>query len=126
MYMKTSKKYIILILAVIVVVGGFMICSGRGEHGGENLLGGDIDKDGCKGSAGYTFVKSVGACAREWEISDKDERRAVQIAVEYVGFEKGLTILDVETLVCSGCFEVTLDRNVVSLQDWEVSSVDEL
>ena len=90
------------------------------------MIGGQRDENGCLGPAGYTFVESIGACAREWEIDSEDKRQAAKIVVEYVGFKKGLTVSEVKVFKCPGCFEVILDSKIILLQDWEVSSVDKL
>ena len=89
-------------------------------------IGGQRDENGCLAPAGYTFVESIGACARDWEIDSEDKRQAAKIAVEHFGFKKGLAVGGVEVLRCPGCFDVTLDRKIISLRNWEVSSVNEL
>ena len=124
-YMKISKLHIILILLGLVFAGSvlfFLSLSDNHDKG----IGGQRDEHGCLGPAGYTFVESIGACARDWEIDSEDKRQAAKIAVEYVGFKKGLTVSEVKVFKCPGCFEVILDRKIISLQNWEVSSVDEL
>ncbi|MCK5095835.1 MAG: hypothetical protein KAR24_00615 [Candidatus Pacebacteria bacterium] len=94
----------------------------------EEPIGGQRDEYGCLGPAGYTFDESIGACIRSWEMDSEEKATAAQIAVGYVAFEKGLTVIDVEVFKCPGCFDVSLDqegeRMSVSLRDWEVSSVN--
>ena len=106
----------------------FAPCPNNGDDNGE-MIGGQRDEHGCLSPAGYTFVESIGACAREWEIKSEDKIQAAKIAVEHVGFEKGLTVIDVEVFKCVGCFKVNLDLNgkctSVSLTDWKASSVND-
>ncbi len=101
----------------------FAPCSSDSDDNGE-IIGGQRDVYGCLSPAGYIFVESIGACARDWEIDSEDKRKAARIAVEYVGFKKGLTVSDIKILKCLGCFDIILDRKIVSLRNWEVSSVD--
>ena len=123
--MKVSKSHIILALLGIVFVGGLFFLNLK-EINKIDGIGGQRDENGCLAPAGYTFVESIGACARDWEIDSEDKRQAAKIAVEHVGFKKGLTVIDVEVLKCPGCFDVSLDRKIVSLRNWEVSSMDGL
>lgn len=94
-----------------------------------NEIGGQRDEHGCLGPAGYTFVESIGVCARDWEIDSEDKQRAARIAVEYVGFEKGLTVINVEVIKCPGCFAVNLDYygklTRIWLVNWKASSVND-
>lgn len=123
--MKVSKSHIILTLLGVVFIGGFLFFLNLSDDD-NNIIGGQRDENGCLGPAGYTFVERIGACARDWEIDTEDKRQAAKIAVEHVGFKKGLTVIDVEVLKCPGCFDVSLDRKIVSLRNWEVSSMDGL
>ena len=127
--MKVSKSHIILTLLGVVFIGGFLFFLNLSDDD-NNIIGGQRDENGCLGPAGYTFVERIGACARDWEIDTEDKRQAAKIAVEHVGFKKGLTVIDIEIFKCPGCFDINLDRDEerisVSLRDWKVSSVDEL
>ena len=123
--MKITKSHIILAFLGIIFVVGLLFFLNLSDND-DDIIGGQRDKNGCLGPAGYTFVESIGACARDWEIEAQDKRQAAKIAVEYVGFKKGLTVSEVKVFKCPGCFEVILDRKIISLQDWEVSSVDDL
>lgn len=94
-----------------------------GETFTEELIGGQRDSKGCLAPAGYSFNQEIGACAREWEF-DYDRKRAARIAVNYVGFEEGLTVIGVSRAQCNGCFVVRFERYderfSVSLENWKV------
>lgn len=87
----------------------------------DELIGGQTDEYGCLGPAGYSYDSYVGACVRNWELSE-NTKDAAKIAVDYYGFKKGLTVIDVDVFKCIGCFDVTLNQNtstiVVSLANW--------
>ena len=86
-------------------------------------IGGQRDKYGCLGPAGYTYDEEINACIRTWELT-KDTRRAAKIAVEEVGPAVGLTVVEVISADCIGCYEVKLAKDdeqiSVTLDYWEV------
>jgi len=112
-------KKIIIILAIISLV---LIV------GCEKPIGGERDEHGCLGPAGYTWNEDVNACIREWELNE-NQKEAAKIAVENVGYTKGLTILEVMVARCPGCFAVKLEKDNkridVNLENWLVVSTPE-
>jgi len=89
----------------------------------EKQIGGERDAHGCLGAAGYTWNESASACIRTWELTE-NQIKAAKIAVDHVGYEKNLTIIEVAVARCPGCFSVTLekgkDRLKVQIDNWEV------
>jgi len=89
----------------------------------ETPIGGETDEHGCMLMAGYTWNEEVGACIREWELNE-NQRQAAEIAVEYIGYTKGTTVLRVDVARCPGCFAVQLekgrDRIDVTLENWKI------
>jgi len=88
------------------------------------LVGNDSDEHGCKGSAGYSWNGSIGACVREWEL-DESQREAARIAVSPIS-ARPYTIIGVETLKCPGCFNVKMQYadsapTVISIANWIIS-----
>ena len=73
------------------------------------LIGGQKDEHGCLGPAGFSYDENVGACLRVWELSENDKEIA-KIAVDFVGKDYGLTVIEVMTLKCPNCFEVYLSK----------------
>ena len=120
------KKTTSLIIGIILL--GIFICYLVVEYGKEPIIGGETDEHGCLGAAGYTWNENVQACLREWELND-NQKQAAKIAVEEVGYEKGLVIIRVDVARCPGCFLVTIkkqDKQIkVSLVDWEVTDIQE-
>lgn len=104
---------------LIIILGVFLI----GCNSADKPIGGERDEHGCLGPAGYTWDDNVGACIRDWELND-NQKLAATIAVDHVGKETGLTIIDVQVARCPGCFVVEVekgkDRIKVSLEDWEI------
>gem|GEM_PF-2538879 len=87
-------------------------------------IGGERDEHGCLGPAGYTWNAKIGACIREWEFNE-NQRAAAKVAVDSVGKEKGLTVVEVLVAKCPGCFTVKLSdinykSKTVTLSNWEV------
>ena len=98
--MKTVLALIGISIAAVVLASGCI---------SDQPIGGERDEYGCLVAAGYSFDSDVNACTRDWEL-DVDQKRAAKIAVAYLGYEKGLTALQVETWDCTGCFSVLLER----------------
>lgn len=86
-------------------------------------IGGVRDEAGCLVAAGYSFNEEVGACVREFELS-QETRRAAQIAVAEVGSAYALTVVGVSAQSCEGCYTVALERGeerepvAVEIVDW--------
>jgi len=93
-------------------------------------IGGERDQYGCLGPAGYTWDAEVFACIRAWELSDEDQRRAAKMSASSVGWEKGMTILEVKPTGCTGCFTVNLEhggkRTQTSIENWLVTDMTDL
>jgi len=108
---------ILTFMILIILVIGLSGCTT------EKPIGGERDEHGCLGPAGYTWNQDVEACLRDWE-SNENQKQAGKTAVDYIGPEKGLTILGVDIARCPGCFIVHLekgkDRIDVTLENWEV------
>lgn len=127
--MKIMKKtiFILFIISSLLLVS----CQNQQNQIQQNniqknqAIGGERDGRGCLGPAGYSYDEKVNACIRKWELND-NQKEAARLAVEYAGYEKGLTVTDVLAAKCSGCFTVTL-RKIndeileVSMNNWEVS-----
>ena len=88
----------------------------------EALIGGDTDAHDCLVAAGYSWNGTVGACIREWELTD-NQREAAAVAVDHLGMD-GLVVADVDVARCPGCFLVKLQKGnatfEVQLARWEV------
>jgi len=73
---------ILALLAVLIVVVGYMISLEKAENS-EKIIGGDKDSGGCLIAAGYSWNESKQECVREWEEQKKvfctDESRAAQV-----------------------------------------------
>jgi len=93
-------------------------------------IGGERDQYGCLGPAGYTWDAEVFACIRNWELTDEDQRRAAKMSVYSIGWEKGMTILEVKPTGCTGCFTVNLEhggkRTQTSIENWLVTDMTDL
>jgi hypothetical protein len=104
----------IAVLAISLIFSNF---------GNKKSIGGQKDEYGCLGSAGYTYNKEVNACVREWELND-DQKKAAKIAVKSIGYDKGITIIQVLVARCPGCFTVEIekgkDRIKITLDNWEI------
>ena len=89
----------------------------------EPLIGGQRDEHGCLGPAGYMWSEEVNACIRGWELNE-NQRMAAGVAVDDVGYEKGLTIIQVLVARCPGCFMIEIekgeDRIKVTLENFKV------
>ncbi|MBN2459286.1 DUF333 domain-containing protein [Candidatus Woesearchaeota archaeon] len=113
--MKTQLLIAGLIVAMIAIIG----CTYQPGP----IVGNDKDEHGCIESAGYSWDADIGACTRSWEL-DESQAKAAKIAVAPLSYP--VTVIEVETLRCVGCFDVELQRNdnqerfQVSLRDWEI------
>jgi len=93
-------------------------------------IGGERDQYGCLGPAGYTWDPEIFACIRDWELTDEDQRRAAKMSAYSVGWEKGMTILEVKPTGCTGCFTVNLEyggkKTQTSIENWLVTDITDL
>ena len=89
----------------------------------DEQIGGQRSDRGCLGPAGYVYSDEVGACIREWELTG-DQRYAARIVMEYVGWENGTTVIQVQSASCHGCFMVEVEqgmnRRKLTLEDFVV------
>jgi len=89
----------------------------------EQPIGGEKDEHGCLGTAGYTWDEEVHACIRDWELNE-NQKLAAEKAVDYLGYETGITVINVAVARCPGCFVVEVekgrDRIKVTLDNWEI------
>jgi hypothetical protein len=79
-------------------------------------LGGQRDQYGCLGSAGYSWDPDIFACIRSWEFTNDDQRTAARISTNAISWEKGTTILGVESNDCTGCFTVNIQKGEVRVK----------
>jgi eight-cysteine-cluster-containing protein len=88
-------------------------------------IGGETDQNGCLIAAGYSWNQTVGACLREWELTE-DQIEAARIAVAPLSYP--VTVTQVDVARCLGCFVVHLQKNdgsyqrlTVTLANWEIT-----
>jgi hypothetical protein len=89
----------------------------------EKVIGGERDEHGCLGPAGYSWNEDIGACIREFEL-DESQRKAAKIAVAPIS-SRPMTVVEVMTLKCPGCFSVRLesiDNHMVDIPiiNWQI------
>jgi len=93
-------------------------------------IGGERDQYGCLGPAGYAWDPEIFACIRDWELSDEDQRRAAKMSVYSVGWERGLTVIEVKSTGCIGCYTVNLQigdrKKQTSVENWLVTDIADL
>ncbi|MBN1645456.1 hypothetical protein JW868_00275 [Candidatus Woesearchaeota archaeon] len=95
------------------------------------LIGGQRDEHGCLGPAGYTWNEDAQACVRAWELNT-EELQAAEMAVNSVGAEYGMTVVEVIAAFCPGCWQVSLEkwsvdetkRYEVMIDGWKVTSTN--
>ena len=92
-------------------------------------IGGERDQYGCLGPAGYKWDAEVFACIRDWEL-DEDQRRAAKMSGYSIGWDKGMTILEVKPTGCTGCYTVNLQigerKKQTSIENWLVTDITDL
>ena len=112
------KKIILFAVLMSVLVSG---CVSEPEQ----PIGGQRDEYGCLGPAGYTYNEELALCARDWEIVSEDHVRAIRKASESMSDRYGLTIVELITEDCEGCFVVKFDKFgeyiEVRLADWKIT-----
>lgn len=118
-----TNKNLIIGLIIVFVLGTLGYISFREDN--SDIVGGSRDEHGCLTAAGYGWNEEVGACVREFELTD-NSRRAAQAAVEEVQRSYALTVINVESHECEGCFTVSLEEGEsrmpvnVQLTNWQV------
>jgi len=120
------NKRIMLPIVILCVVTSVMVSGCINSPTPSQInIGGDRDEQGCLTAAGYSWDKDVGACTRNWEL-DESQKKAAGTAVDHVGSQKGLTVMEVQAFRCIGCFVINLDRYgdriEVELVNWTVKS----
>jgi flagellar basal body-associated protein FliL len=103
-----KKTKIIIIMMLSIVIALVLITLIYILYNQNQAIGGETDKHGCLISAGYSWNDSIGACLREWEL-DESQRQAAKIAIAPLSFP--VTIVEVKTFRCVGCFIIELQRN---------------
>jgi len=94
---KNKNIVLVLGLGILIAAVGFFFFLRQSveekpiEEPDKELIGGNRDEHGCLGPAGYSYDEEIGVCIRSWELSS-EQYRPVQMAVEYLGREKGLTL----------------------------------
>lgn len=123
--MNTKILFAISFVAILILSGCKLAADAENEQIPVNeqeqqLIGGQRDDHRCLGPAGYSWNEEIGACARQWEL-DKSQVQAAKLAVAKIGQTKGLTVVEVLTLKCPGCFDVKFDTyqefTVVQIRD---------
>ncbi|MFC1787905.1 hypothetical protein ACFLZY_01655 [Patescibacteria group bacterium] len=125
------KVFSVVILPAVITVFVILFIllpkakENRTDQAPEQLIGGQRDEHGCLGPAGYGWDKEVKACLRPWELDD-NQKKAAAVAVEHLGFKSNVTIVEVKTARCPGCYTVTIehekDRVDVDLENWQVKN----
>ncbi|MFH2021021.1 MAG: Kazal-type serine protease inhibitor [archaeon] len=93
----------------------------------EPIIGGERDEHGCLGPAGYSWDSEIGACTRAWEL-DESQVKAAKIVIAPLSYY--VTVVEVITLKCQGCFYVNLQRNdnqemqTIKITDWKISNLE--
>lgn len=113
-------KKIIAILSILLIIftAGCTV---------ETPIGGERDKHGCLGAAGYTYDENIEACIRNWELNET-QVKAAKIAIEYLNPMTSATINNVAVARCPGCFVVNVklhlntgDEEVqVNIENWNI------
>jgi len=61
------KVAIALTIAVVLLVGGYIVYKNMYQSVGAPMVGNDRDAHGCIGSAGYSWCEAKQKCLRAWE-----------------------------------------------------------
>jgi serpin B len=119
--MKTTTCLLMAAVASIILICG---CTENNSINDTKPIGGDRDKHGCLGPAGYSWDADLGACIRTWELNST-QRKAAKLAIAPLSYP--VTITGVDILECEGCFIIHLQRNdnqetiETRLKDWQVA-----
>lgn len=95
-----NKNFLIVLLAVVVILAGFLIIT-SGDKTEPELIGGDTDEGGCLIGAGYSWCPAKQKCLRVWEEACTDE----DLVRNYLN--ENLSTLSPEPEVLGGKFFVT-------------------
>jgi hypothetical protein len=93
------------------------------------LIGGQTDEHGCLGPAGYSWDEEIGACIRVWEIAEPDVRRVAAVAIDFIGQQENMTVIEVIPAAGKGNYAVTIEtgqqdvkrRVTVTVENWEAT-----
>lgn len=110
-----------MILALMIVSALALVLMGC--QNGPRPIGGDKDSHGCLIGAGYSWDENVTACTRSWEL-DESQKEAARIVVLPMS-ARPITVVEVETLRCVGCFNVKIqtgdgEPTTVKLVNWTI------
>jgi len=115
---KKISRSLVISLIVIVVVAALIITYTKQNRN----IGGERDEYGCLAAAGYSYDSDIGACTKSWEITEENDKRAAEIAVESTG-EEGLTVVSLTDAKCVGCYLVELEKdsniNEIVVYNWK-------
>jgi hypothetical protein len=105
-FMKKLSLTIAIIIIVLLAIGAYITYFEKKNE----VIGGQKDEHGCLGPAGYSYDVQVGACTRNWEINDRGKIEAARTAVNFVGKDYGLAVLNANAGNCSDCFTVEIKK----------------
>jgi hypothetical protein len=86
------------------------------------------DINGCYAPDGYSYDYDIQACINTTEFTN-EQKQAITLAVEHIGPQYAIAVVDVIAYKCEGCFDVELEigeertRTRVALSNWEVRQV---
>ena len=66
-------KTLFILLTCITIVVGCGENKTSAEKANTNVVGGDLDKHGCKASAGYQWCTKTQQCERPWELAKTEQ-----------------------------------------------------
>lgn len=126
--MKIMNMLFVGLIAFMLLSLGCINAQDANDSNNDNnldeLIGGQKDEFGCLGPAGFSYDAEIGACVRSWELNETT-KEAAKVAVEFVGADYGLTVIEVISLKCPGCFEVYLNKWADNeLIDYSVQIID--
>lgn len=116
---------IVVVIAVVVVgyqFGGDQLVAGIFN---QHPVGGQRDAHGCLTPAGYSYDEQVGACVREFDLTDNIKQGA-KIAVDYIGRSYALTLVSFNSYEDKGSFDFTFQKadgtqTTVKIKNWQVT-----
>lgn len=101
------KWFLFIIFILALIFGAWLFL--KEEQDTEVLIGGDRDEHGCIIAAGYSFNENIGACVRQFELTE-DIEEAARMAVEYVGEGYALTVVSFNSYEEPGAYDIALER----------------